>query len=138
LSNPVKEVEKLRESYEAARFDFYSHEDIRKLVEGVGDPQDGTIYLTAAFSGLRRGELIGLLWEDIVAVLGGPCHLPPSFVCARRIVIVCTRGRLCDQLGHPYQLRSDLLQELLGGVRLGGNGYVNSCWSASLCDEHGD
>ncbi len=65
LSNPVKDVEKLRESYEAARFDFYSPEDIRKLVASAGDPQDGAIYLTAAFSGLRRGELIGLLWEDI-------------------------------------------------------------------------
>jgi integrase len=65
LSNPVKGVEKLRESYQAARFDFYSPEDIRKLVAGAGDPQDGTIYLTAAFTGLRRGELIGLLWEDI-------------------------------------------------------------------------
>jgi integrase len=65
LSNPIKEVEKLRESYDAARFDFYSPEDIRKLVACAGDPQDGTIYLTAGFSGLRRGELIGLLWEDV-------------------------------------------------------------------------
>lgn len=65
MSNPVKEVDKLRESYEAARFDFYSPEDIRKLVANASDPQDGAIYLTGAFSGLRRSELIGLLWEDV-------------------------------------------------------------------------
>lgn len=65
LRNPVKEVEKLRESYDAARFDFYSPEEIRKLVAKASDAQDGALYLTAAFSGLRRGELIGLLWEDI-------------------------------------------------------------------------
>jgi integrase len=65
LSNPAKGVEKLRESYQAARFDFYSPEEIHKLVASAGDPQDGTIYLTAAFSGLRRGELIALLWEDV-------------------------------------------------------------------------
>lgn len=65
LGNPVKGVEKLRESYQAARFDFYSPEEMRKLVASACNPQDGTIYLTAAFSGLRRGELIALLWEDI-------------------------------------------------------------------------
>ncbi len=65
LRNPVKEVPKLRESYDAARFDFYSPEEIRTLAAEVGDQQDGVIYLTAAFSGLRRGELLALLWEDV-------------------------------------------------------------------------
>lgn len=65
LSNPVKDVEKLRESYDAARFDFYSPEEIRELVAKASDAQDGVLYLTAAFSGLRRGELIALLWEDV-------------------------------------------------------------------------
>ena len=65
LRNPAKDVEKLRESYDAARFDFYSPEEIRELVAKASDSQDGVLYLTAAFSGLRRGELIGLLWEDV-------------------------------------------------------------------------
>jgi integrase len=65
LRNPVRDVEKLRESYDAARFDFYSPEEVRELVAKAGDSQDGVLYLTAAFSGLRRGELIGLLWEDV-------------------------------------------------------------------------
>lgn len=65
LSNPVKDVEKLRESYDAARFDFYSPGEVRELVAKASDAEDGVLYLTAAFSGLRRGELIALLWEDV-------------------------------------------------------------------------
>jgi integrase len=65
LSNPARDVEKLRESYDAARFDFYSPEEIHQLVAKASDAQDGVLYLTAAFSGLRRGELVALLWEDV-------------------------------------------------------------------------
>ena len=54
-----------RESYDAARFDFYSPEEVRKLVAKAESSQDGVVYLTAAFSGLRRGELVALLWEDV-------------------------------------------------------------------------
>ncbi len=65
LHNPARDVEKLRESYDAARFDFYSPEEIGKLVAKAESSQDGVVYLTAAFSGLRRGELVALLWEDV-------------------------------------------------------------------------
>jgi integrase len=88
IVNPVAKVKRLRESYDAARFDFYSPEEIEKLVataaEGAhrdprrpavseteralraaDDRQDAAIYLTAALSGLRRGELLALRWEDV-------------------------------------------------------------------------
>src|SRR4051812_12795526 len=35
------------------------------LVRAAASPQDGAIYLTAAFNGLRRGELIALRWRDM-------------------------------------------------------------------------
>jgi integrase len=88
IVNPVTKVKRLRESYDAARFDFYSPEEIEKLVataaagahrdprrpavseteralRAAEDRQDAAIYLTAALSGLRRGELLALLWEDV-------------------------------------------------------------------------
>ncbi|MHB2000580.1 MAG: tyrosine-type recombinase/integrase [Solirubrobacteraceae bacterium] len=87
--NVAAEVERLEESYDAARFDFYSPEEIELIVAtattgGHRDPsrpavseteqalreaedrQDAIIYLTAALTGLRRGELLTLLhWEDV-------------------------------------------------------------------------
>jgi integrase len=88
MGNPVAKVKRLRESYEAARFDFYSPEEIEKLVataaagthrdpsrpavsdteralQAAEDRQDAAIYLTAALTGLRRGELLALRWEDV-------------------------------------------------------------------------
>jgi len=86
--NPVAKVKRLRESYDAARFDFFSPEEIDQLVataaagghrdpsrpavsdteralRAAEDQQDAAVYLTAALSGLRRGELLALRWNDV-------------------------------------------------------------------------
>jgi integrase len=64
-SNPVRDVEKLRERYDATRFDFYSPEEVQALVRAAASEQDAAIFLTAAFTGLRRGEVIALRWRDV-------------------------------------------------------------------------
>jgi integrase len=46
-------------------FDFYSPEEIRRLADHAEHEQDGIAYLVAAFTGIRRGELVALLWEDV-------------------------------------------------------------------------
>ena len=62
--NPVTEVEKppLRPSGDIAVF---SPEEVWALVRAAGDEQDAAIYLTAAFTGMRMGELLALHWRDV-------------------------------------------------------------------------
>lgn len=64
-SNPAADVEKLRNGYDATRFDFYTPDEIAALVRHAASPQDAALYLTAAFTGLLRGELVALRWRDV-------------------------------------------------------------------------
>lgn len=63
--NPAARVRKLRESYDAAHFEFFSPEEIAALAAHAANRQDAAIYTTAAFTGLRRGELIALRWGEV-------------------------------------------------------------------------
>jgi integrase len=57
--NPVRDVTAPKPDPRSA-LDFYSVEEVKALVRAAESKQDGVLFLTAALTGLRRGELIAL------------------------------------------------------------------------------
>jgi len=53
------------EAGDSGDYEIYSVDEIDRLVRAAANEQDAAIFLTAAMTGLRRGELIGLRWGDI-------------------------------------------------------------------------
>jgi integrase len=62
--NPTETVERPRLARRAG-IDVFSSEEVLALVRAAANDQDGVLYLTAAFTGLRMGELLALRWEDV-------------------------------------------------------------------------
>ncbi|MHB8660189.1 MAG: tyrosine-type recombinase/integrase, partial [Solirubrobacteraceae bacterium] len=62
--NPVAEVEK-PPTARRGDIEVFSPEEVLALVRAATGEQDAALFLTAAFTGLRRGELLALHWRDI-------------------------------------------------------------------------
>jgi integrase len=63
-ANPVAGVEKQR-ARSTGDLEVFSPEEVMALVRAAPSEHDAAIYLTAAFTGLRRGELLALRWRDV-------------------------------------------------------------------------
>jgi len=62
--NPVTNVERPRLPRRAG-IDVFSREEVMALVRAASSERDAALYLTAAFTGLRLGELLALRWGDV-------------------------------------------------------------------------
>ncbi|HEX3909555.1 MAG TPA: tyrosine-type recombinase/integrase [Solirubrobacteraceae bacterium] len=63
--NPISEVEKPTQRDTAIELEVFSPEEIHALVRTAESEQDAAIFLTATFTGLRRGELVALRWRSV-------------------------------------------------------------------------
>lgn len=73
-ANPCKHVDRPRVE-ESTDIRFLEMEEVEALLRAVPEdhplgPTDRALYLTAAMTGLRQGELLGLRWRDIDWVAG--------------------------------------------------------------------
>jgi integrase len=62
--NPLARVEK-HPSRPSGDIQVFSPEEVWALVRAADSDQDGALFLTAAFTGLRMGELLALRWRDV-------------------------------------------------------------------------
>jgi integrase len=59
-------------------FQAYEPEEVKLLAAAAADRQEATLILTAAYTGLRQGELLALKWSDVDFV-GGLLHAQRSW-----------------------------------------------------------
>ncbi|MGH2879249.1 MAG: tyrosine-type recombinase/integrase [Solirubrobacteraceae bacterium] len=62
--NPVASIER-HPTRLSGDIEVFSPDEVWALVKAAKSEQDGALFLTAAFTGLRMGELIALRWRDI-------------------------------------------------------------------------
>jgi len=77
-------VERPKVTY-TGEFDTFTRDEIELLATAAHDAQDAAVYRTAAYTGLRQGELLALRWGHVDFV-GGLLHVRRNFTDGREKV----------------------------------------------------
>ena len=91
----------------SGEFDTLDRDELEALAAAAHDRQDAAIYLTAAYTGLRQGELLGLR-SGYVDFVGGLVHVRRNYTGGRekspkgkRVRSVPIMPRVADALARP-------------------------------------
>jgi len=64
--NPVKEAKKPRKKMgDTTKPQIWTPEQIKRFLEGIDSPLYHALFSTSVFSGARKGEVLGLKWQDV-------------------------------------------------------------------------
>jgi integrase len=128
-TNAAADVEKFPQ-HRSGDIEVFSPEEVLALVRAAAGEQDGAIFLTAAFTGLRRGELLALRWRDVdfagsvirvrVSYADGHVTTPKSGK-VRSVPMAPDVASALAKLGHRGQLTGDDDLVFLGDF----GGYVD-------------
>jgi integrase len=124
---PHADIERHRQR-SSGDIQVFSVEEVLALVRTAESEQDAAIYLTAAFTGLRRGELLALRWRDVdfaasairvrASYSGGALTMPKSGR-VRSVPMAPNVGRALAQLGKRQHFTSD--DDLVFAGEVGGD-----------------
>ncbi len=138
-SNPAQYVEKPR--VEHKEMDYLNPEEIRLFLDNVSD-RFRPFFMTAIFTGMRRGELLALRWSDINWASGhvhvrrtlslGQIHEPKSKRAIRAIVMspVLVSTLKKHRLSCPHSDTDLVFPNTLGGIMDGRNMYQREYMAA--------
>ena len=124
--NPITHIERHRQR-SSGDIQVFGVEEVFALVRAAESEQDAAILMTAAFTGLRRGELFALRWRDVdfamsairvrASYAGGSLTLPKSGR-VRSVPMAPEVGRVLAKLGDRERFTSD--DDLVFAGELGG------------------
>jgi len=109
-ANPVAALERPPQKGPDPDIQFLDPAELELVLRAAADPADRTIFLTAALTGLRQGELLALRWRDVDWAAGvirvrrsytrGALSAPKSRRSSRAVPIA---DRLAAELGRHFQ-----------------------------------